>query len=58
MLSFTAPAAVVTVHWAPDGNHVITDGYFNTPVVRRAWQPTEALITHARECCATREPAS
>jgi WD40 repeat protein/DNA-binding SARP family transcriptional activator len=55
VLSFRAPAAVYSVNWSPDGDYVIAGGYFNPPVVRRAWQSTEELIAHAKECCVSRE---
>jgi WD40 repeat protein len=55
VLSFRAPDAVYSVNWSPDGKYVAAGGYFNPPVVRRAWQSTEDLIAHARECCVTRE---
>jgi hypothetical protein len=55
VLSFRAPGAVYSVNWSPDGQYVIAAGYFNPPVIRRAWQSTEDLIVHARECCVTRE---
>jgi WD40 repeat protein len=55
VLAFRAPGAVYSVNWSPDGKYVIAGGYFNPPVVRRAWQSTEELIAHAKECCLTRE---
>jgi hypothetical protein len=55
VLSFIVPANAETVNWSPDGTHVIVAGYFNTPVVRRVWPSTEALIAHAKECCVPRE---
>jgi WD40 repeat protein len=55
VLSFRAPDAVYSVNWSPDGEYVVAGGYFNPPVVRRAWQSTEALIAHARECCVQRK---
>ena len=55
VLSFTVPAAAMSVNWSPDGNYVIVAGYFNTPVVRRVWRSTDELIAYAKECCVTRE---
>jgi WD40 repeat protein len=55
VLGFRVPGAVYSVDWSPDGNYVIAGGYFNPPVVRRAWQSTEELIDYAKECCVTRE---
>jgi WD40 repeat protein len=55
VLGFKAPGAVYSVNWSPDGEYVAAGGYFNPPVVRRAWQSTEELIAHAKECCVTRE---
>jgi WD40 repeat protein len=55
VLSLRAPDAVYSVNWSPDGQFIIAGGYFNPPVVRRAWQSTQELITHARACCVTRE---
>jgi hypothetical protein len=55
VLSFKVPAAAISVSWSPDAKYVVVAGYFNTPVVRRVWRSTEALIAHARECCVTRE---
>jgi hypothetical protein len=43
------------VNWSPDGKYIIAGGYFNPPVVRRAWQSTEELIAYAKECCVARE---
>jgi hypothetical protein len=54
-LRFTAPGNVVSVNWSPDGNHVIAAGWYNTPLIRRAWQSTEALIAQAKQCCVARE---
>jgi WD40 repeat protein len=54
-LSFTTQANTVSVNWSPDGNYVMAAGFFYTPIVRRAWQSTETLIAHAKECCVTRE---
>jgi hypothetical protein len=45
---------VYSVNWSPDGKYVAAGGYFNPPVVRRAWQSTEDLIAYAKECCVTR----
>ena len=55
VLSFRAPDAVYSVNWSPDGQYIVAGGYFNPPVVRRAWQSTGELIAHARECCVSRE---
>jgi WD40 repeat protein len=55
VLGFRAPAAVYSVNWSPDGKYVAAGGYFNPPLVRRAWQSTEDLIAYARECCVARE---
>jgi WD40 repeat protein len=55
VLGFRAPDAVYSVNWSPDGNYIIAGGYFNPPIVRRAWQSTEDLMTYARQCCVTRE---
>jgi WD40 repeat protein len=55
VLSFRAPDAVYSVNWSPDGAYVAAGGYFNPPVVRRAFQSTDDLIVYARECCVTRE---
>ena len=55
VLSFRAPDVVYSVDRSPDGYYVIAGGYFNPPVVRRAWQSTEELIAHAKECCVSRE---
>jgi hypothetical protein len=43
------------VEWSPDGRYLIASGGFDVPVVRRAWETTEALIAEARECCVFRE---
>jgi WD40 repeat protein len=55
VLGFTAPAPVQSVNWSPDGRYVIAVGEFDTPIIRRAWQSTEDLISHAKECCVARE---
>jgi WD40 repeat protein len=55
VLSFRAPDAVYSVDWSPDGDYVSAGGYFNPPVVRRAWQSTGELIAYAKECCVSRE---
>jgi WD40 repeat protein/DNA-binding SARP family transcriptional activator len=55
VLSFRAPGAVYSVNWSPNGHHIIAGGYFNPPVVRRAWQSTEELIAYAEQCCVTRD---
>lgn len=55
VLSFRAPDAVYSVNWSPDGQWVIAGGLFNPPVIRHAWQSTEALIADARDCCVDRE---
>jgi WD40 repeat protein len=55
VLSFMTPGNTVSVDWSPDGQYVSAGGMYLTPVIRRAWQSTEELITHARECCVTRE---
>jgi WD40 repeat protein len=55
VLSLRAPGAVYSVNWSPDGKFIIAGGYFDPPVVRRAWQSTQDLIAHAQECCVTRE---
>jgi WD40 repeat protein/class 3 adenylate cyclase len=52
---YSAEAAVLNVDWSPDGQYVIASGPFEVPLVRRAWQSTEDLIAHARECCVSRE---
>jgi WD40 repeat protein len=55
VLSFEAPATVLGVNWSPNGDAVIATGYFDTPVIRRAWQSTEQLMAYARQCCVARE---
>jgi WD40 repeat protein len=56
LLSFSVPGAPLTVNWSPDGTHVIVtaDG-MNEPLIKRIWASTDELVTHAYECCVTRE---
>jgi hypothetical protein len=54
-MRFRAPDFVTAVDWSPDGQYVVASGGFEVPVIRRAWQSTEELIAHAKECCVTRE---
>jgi hypothetical protein len=53
--SFEVPATALSVNWSPAGDALIVGGFFNTPVVRRAWQFTTQLIDYAKECCVARE---
>lgn len=55
VLGFTIPQGdVLAVHWHPDGSQIILAGGFLSPLVRRAWESTEALIDYAHVCCVTR----
>jgi WD40 repeat protein len=53
--SFRAPGMVDIVDWSPDGTGLLVAGEFDIPLVLRIWESTEELITHARDCCVTRE---
>jgi WD40 repeat protein len=52
---FSAEAAILNVDWSADGRYIVASGLFNPPLVQRAWNTTEDLIAHARECCFSRE---
>jgi WD40 repeat protein/serine/threonine protein kinase len=53
--SFQAPGQVPNVNWSPAGTYLIATGEFDTPVIRRVWPSTEALIEEAKACCVTRQ---
>jgi hypothetical protein len=55
VLSFQVVGGAGNVHWSPDGSHIIASGGTNTPVIRRVWQSTQALIDYAYDCCVRRE---
>ncbi|MEN8241197.1 MAG: protein kinase [Chloroflexota bacterium] len=55
VLSFQVVGGAGNVHWSPDGSHVIVTGGTGTPVIRRVWPSTQALIDHAYGCCVTRD---
>jgi WD40 repeat protein len=58
VLSFRAPGAVYSVDWSPDSQYIGAGGYFNPPLVQRAWQSTGELIAYAKQCCVTRDLTS
>ena len=55
VLSFRVPGLVVNTHWHPEGTHIIANGEFSPPAIRRVWSSTQALIDHAYGCCVMRE---
>jgi WD40 repeat protein len=55
VLGFQKAGSAGHVHWSPDGTHILAAGATKTPVIRRVWPSTQALINHAYECCVTRE---
>ncbi|MGD8752488.1 MAG: hypothetical protein PVG14_13755, partial [Anaerolineales bacterium] len=56
LMSFSVPGNVLTTGWSPDGTHVIVTGDgITVPVIKRVWRSTDELVTHAYECCVTRE---
>jgi WD40 repeat protein len=55
VLSFQRVGSAGNVHWSPNGNYIIVTGNTTTPLIRRVWPSTQALIDYAYECCVTRE---
>lgn len=55
VLGFRVPGLIINVHWHPDGTYIIANGDFTSPVIRRVWSSTQALIDHAYDCCVNRE---
>jgi WD40 repeat protein len=46
---------VYSVDWSPDGTRIVVSVSDGTAKVLPAWQTTQELIDHAKECCAVRE---
>ena len=46
---------VYSVDWSPDGTRIVVSSSEGTAKVLPAWQTTQELIDHARECCVIRE---
>ena len=55
VLDFQVTGPASCVNWSPDGSHIIVSGGAKTPVIRRVWPSTQALIDHTYQCCVTRE---
>jgi hypothetical protein len=43
------------VDWSPDGKRIVVSSSDGTAKVLPAWQTTQELIDHAKECCVVRE---
>ena len=41
--------------WSPGGTRIVVSNWDGTAKVFPAWQTTQELIDHARECCVVRE---
>jgi len=46
---------IYAVDWSPDGTRIVVASSDGTAKVLPAWQTTQELIDHAKECCIVRE---
>ena len=55
LIRYSLKSSVSKVDWSSGGTHIAVSHWDGTAKVLPAWQTTQELIDHAKECCVVRE---